>query len=276
MKVNILVEDKPVDEVFKSEFGLSMYIEYDGKNILFDVGSSSAIYDNAKLLNIDLEEVDYVILSHGHRDHLGGLKHMMPIVKKSEVYASQFIDGEYYANLLTKGLTYIGIDKEIDTSSFKKIKEDPIFITDNIAIITNKYEDKFKPYGNKSLFQKIDQKYVLDDFSHEIILVIRENGKLVIFTGCSHSGITNMVNSAKDIFPDCPVKGVFGGFHLFNPLTKITESIDVLNNLANDLKSYKGCTFYTGHCTGDKAFQVLKKELDQNLIRFYTGFGVEI
>ncbi len=276
MKVNILVEDKSVNKVFKSEFGLSMYIEYNDIKMLFDVGPSSVICENAKQLKIDLEEVDYVILSHGHKDHIGGLSQMMPIIKDAEIYASQDIDGAYYANFLIKGFRYIGIDKTIDTSSFKSIKDDPIYITEDIVILPNKFENKFKPYGNKSLFMKVNQKYVLDDFSHEIILVIREKGELVIFTGCSHSGITNMINSAKEIFPSCSVKGVFGGFHLFNPLTKITESADVLNDLAQDLKSYKGCTFFTGHCTGEKAFSILKKELDQKIVRFYSGFGVEI
>lgn len=276
MKVNILVEDKSVKEVFKSEFGLSMYIEYNGKKMLFDVGPSSVIYENAKQLKIDLKEIDYVILSHGHRDHIGGIGHLMPIMKSAEVYASQYIGGSYYADHLTKGLTYIGIDRDFDTSNFNFIKEAPIYISEDIVVLKNKYENKFKPYGNKSLFQKVNQKYVLDDFLHEIILVIREKGELVIFTGCSHSGITNMIHSAMDIFPNCLVKGVFGGFHLFNPLTKITESADVINDLVQDLKSYKGCTFFTGHCTGEKAFQILKKELDQNIVRFYSGFGVEI
>ena len=90
MKVVTLMENTTCcDELF-CEHGLSLYIETEGHRILFDAGQSAAFADNAEKLGVDLREVDFAVLSHGHYDHGGGLGRFLEIHKTAPVYVSRY------------------------------------------------------------------------------------------------------------------------------------------------------------------------------------------
>ena len=74
MIIKTLVENTSLSKDFGSEHGLSLYIETKDSKILFDVGASELFLENAKKLNVDISNVDYLIISHGHYDHGGGLR----------------------------------------------------------------------------------------------------------------------------------------------------------------------------------------------------------
>ncbi len=117
----------------------------------------------------------------------------------------------------------------------------------------------------------------LDPFKHELIMVIREHAGLVIFTGCSHNGILNMIVTVTHQFPNAPIKAVFGGFHLlglpfFNTMAGSKAEVE---NIAKELLTYPIEKIYTGHCTGMKAYGVLKEVLGEKLEHFPTGSSVE-
>jgi 7,8-dihydropterin-6-yl-methyl-4-(beta-D-ribofuranosyl)aminobenzene 5'-phosphate synthase len=119
---------------------------------------------------------------------------------------------------------------------------------------------------------------VPDPFEHELVLVVREDDGLAVFTGCSHHGILNMIEAARSRFPDLPVKAVFGGFHLigvpfFDSMAAPREEVEAIGRKILDLT---GGPVFTGHCTGRKAYGVLAEVMGSSLRPFHTGTSVEV
>ena len=75
LKISVLNDNRCEDKKFECEHGISLFIEYDGKRVLFDCGQTNIFMKNAKKLNIDLDEIDAIVLSHGDYDHGNGLKY---------------------------------------------------------------------------------------------------------------------------------------------------------------------------------------------------------
>ena len=96
MKITALTENTPFNDNISAEHGLSLYIETEKHNILFDMGQTSLFAENAKKLGIDLTKVDIAVLSHGHYDHGGGLTEFLKINKTAPVYINRYAFGDYY------------------------------------------------------------------------------------------------------------------------------------------------------------------------------------
>ncbi len=109
-------------------------------------------------------------------------------------------------------------------------------------------------------------------------MVLRGNAGLVIFVGCAHNGILNMIKTVKMNFPNDPIKAIIGGFHLRNiPILNImVENKKTLKNISNMITKINVEKVYTGHCTGMKAFNFLKRNLGQTLFHIVTGDTIEI
>jgi len=126
-----------------------------------------------------------------------------------------------------------------------------------IPEIVGKYP---KPRGNKKLLKQSNGTYLPDDFGHELLLVVQEKDGLVVFTGCSHNGIVNMIETVESRFQGETIKAVFGGFYLMSPptkkMTEKREEVLRIGRLLND----KGhlMKVFTGHCTGKLAYDILK------------------
>lgn len=256
-----------------SEHGLSFFIQTSNHNILFDFGQSDSILHNAKLLNIDLSCIDLAILSHGHYDHSGGLKHFLKINNKAKIYINENAMDEYF-NVDKK---YIGIDSEtkdyilrdlsksnsrfIITKNYLKLLEN-----ENIELFTcNEQNFVFDSYG---LCKKINNNFISDKFLHEQYLLIKENNKKVLFSGCSHKGILNLQSAFN---PDY----IFGGFHFMKLDVNIFEERKKLLNAAEQL-STTHTKYFTCHCTGQEQFRFLKSLLPDNLEYCSCGSKFEI
>lgn len=106
MKITCLIENTTHFDTVECEHGLSLFIEYNGLKILFDMGQTELFYENAQKLGISLSDVDFAVLSHGHCDHGGGLKKFLEINKAAPVYLSRYAFEPHY-NGTEK---YIGLD----------------------------------------------------------------------------------------------------------------------------------------------------------------------
>lgn len=109
-------------------------------------------------------------------------------------------------------------------------------------------------------------------------MAVKENGKLVIFTGCSHSGILNMIDTVAREFKGVPIKAVIGGFHLVTspPFHFMAGTRKDVENLGKSVLDYPVEVTYTGHCTGDKAFKVLRSVMGERIQYMATGSSFEI
>ena len=269
-KVTTLIENTRVAEKsdITNEHGVSMYIEYGDKNILFDIGATDNFIKNANKLDVDISAVDILIISHAHMDHGGALNYFLKENSKAKIYMHENTKNEYYYND-----HYIGLD----TKLFSEFEDRIVFIKEFTEVLPDVYlltsfGDKYLKPQNNNLFMKDENGKNPDNMEHEIVLVLKPEDGLVVFSGCSHNGILNMTEAALKQFPDYSVKAVLGGFHLMNPATRsMAESEETVINIAETFLKLPVNKIYTGHCTGSEAYDVLDSVLKDKLEPFRTG-----
>jgi len=248
MKISVLAENHAGSDTC-AEHGLSFMIEYDGKRILFDTGQSGLFLRNAEIMNISLETIDNVILSHGHFDHGNGLNY---------ISGSTLIchPGCFVKRYRKRDNTYIGLkNTKVELSlKFDLITSaEPFKISEQIFFLgeiprTADFESKSTSFA----FEDGTADYVNDDSAAAIIL---PEGLFVV-TGCGHAGIVNTLEHAKQVTGVNKINGIMGGFHLKDNDYQTKETVRYLqeNNTTHILPS---------HCTELPA-----------LSAFYESFGI--
>lgn len=272
MKVTTLLENGSISNKLKSAHGLSVFIEYKDKKILFDLGPNNYYLKNAKKLGVKLNEVDYLIISHGHFDHGNGLTKFLNVNSKALVYvSSKAFEGYYKKNGMIK--IPIGIKKPQDTERLRFIDTD-LTIEEGIKMYSN-VEYVKQIIGDNSLMVKTVSGYDEDHFDHEIYMVLTEGKNKVLFSGCSHKGIKNIIDSIEQR-RNIEISHVIGGFHLSHYDKSNVEESNYLNELGQSLYNHPTSKYFSCHCTGDEAFDVLKKDMNEKLERIMTGSIINI
>ena len=282
LKVTSLIEncESPEHPELQAEFGLSLHVEHQGTRILFDTGSTGAFTENARDLGIDLEDVDLAVLSHHHFDHGGGLERFFELNDRARVHLRDGPRVDRYFRFLGVIKRPIGIDLDVLDRFAHRIEyvEGMRTIAPHVHLLTAVGSAYPRPRGNRLLFMDSAGALVPDPFDHELLMVVQEDDGLVVFSGCSHRGILNLVDAARAQFPDVPVKAVFGGFHLiglpfFNSMAASRSEVRAIGRTV--MEKVDG-TIYSGHCTGNKAFSVLAGVMGDRLSAIRTGTTVEI
>ncbi|CAH0537712.1 MBL fold metallo-hydrolase [Vibrio marisflavi] len=263
----------------KVERGLSFHAETMGKQILFDAGNSQAFCDNAKRLNINMKSVDAAVISHHHNDHCNGVTHFLSLNSTAPVFIRDCENIEYVFKAFgfrnnvgfNKGVLKQSPNRFVFVDTLTEIYPDIFIVTE----LSNKHS---LPKGNKYLFTQSDTGYHADTFKHELLLIVKEDDGIVIFTGCAHNGVLNMLETTVQLFPGSRIKAVVGGFHLVGlPLfNSIGGSKNDIEAIGETLLSYPVDKLYTGHCTGIKAYGILKNVLGDRLEYFPTGRSLTI
>lgn len=267
MKITFLAENKTESADFSAEHGLSVYIETDEMNLLFDTGASDIFMKNAIKAGKNLEETDAVVISHGHYDHAGGVpyfceKYNAPVY----IHKNSFSDfhGLKDGKVKEKGC---GIPWQPDKLEDRLIlTEDVIKLTDNI-IISGTVPDIDTGYENEKFYKKnVDGSYTEDDMSHEQFLAVRNGDKGVfLFSGCSHKGIRPVIEYGKKLFPGEKIAGVIAGLHLFR------SDNHVRNLVAEELKELDPDVVIPVHCTGIEGICTIKEVLGDKCIPATAG-----
>ena len=249
MKISVLTDNHPGSRT-PAEHGLSYFIEYDGKILLFDTGQSDMFLKNAEAMKISMTNIDMVILSHGHFDHGDGLWNLSGgrLLCHPGCFIKRYRKSDHsYIGLKNSKEELAGRFDLVTASEPYKISE-KIFFLGEIPRLTN-----FESHTTSFVYEDNSPDFVPDDSA--IALLLHEG--LFIVTGCGHAGIVNTLEHAKKITGIDKVHGIMGGFHLKANNDQTMETIRYIKE--NKLKHV-----FPSHCTDLPA-----------LSAFYDAFGIK-
>lgn len=268
MKIVNLIENTKGKRNCLFEHGLSFYIETKRHKLLVDTGATDAFIKNAENMGIDLTEIDLVILSHGHYDHAGGILEFAKRNPKAAIYMqSNAKDAYYHKNGQIE--KYIGIDKRIIELPQIVMLDGDFRIDSELFLFSRVKGQRLFPEGNLELKCRKGDVFIQDDFSHEQYLVIEQEGKHILVSGCAHTGTLNIMEQYHVIYGRNPDM-VISGFHMRKKTDYSEKDIALIEETARELKKTE-TVFYTGHCTGEYPYEVMKKILGEQLVYVHSG-----
>ena len=229
MKLTVLTDNNTyIDKYYLGEPALSFFIQQDGKNILFDTGYSDVFAKNAKALDIDLSATDYIVFSHGHDDHTKGVKYLdkTDIPKAQIVAHPKCFDPKYGRNL------YIGAPfskAEMETMFSCNITEKPFELCKNLWYLGE--IPRIFDYENGTVGEtEVEGIRIRDKVFDDTALAYKSEKGLFIITGCSHSGICNICEWAKQVCGEDKIYSIIGGFHLLKDDEKLAKTVEYFAN----------------------------------------------
>lgn len=276
MKIVTLIENH-AENTLASEHGLSFYIEYNGAAYLLDAGQGGLFMDNAKALGIDLKKVTKAVLSHAHYDHAGGFAKLAKVNDKMVLYMQKAGKNDCFC-LEQDVMENIGIPKAVKEVMEKRIcyVDGDLQLATGVHLIAH-HTAGLSGQGEKMhMYQQVGDNMVVDDFSHEQSLVFELPEGIVLLNSCSHGGVVNIIKEVTDIFKGKPVLAMLGGFHLMggDGPDSMRDSEEEVRRLGEQLLEMKVQNIYTGHCTGTRAFPILKEILGERLHPLASGTEV--
>ncbi|MGL5355221.1 MAG: MBL fold metallo-hydrolase [Cetobacterium sp.] len=271
MEIQVLVENKSLKKELLKEHGLSLYIKTKNRNVLFDVGESNKFLKNAEKLGVNLQDVDYLVLSHGHKDHGGGLLYFLNKNKKAKIFCSKHYFEKHYKKILGVYID-IGIPYEhLDIKRFNFV-EDTLEV-ENLILFHCLKSNNLNPL-NSSLYVKSKiGKYEKDTFKHELNMIVKEKNQNFLFVGCAHNGVEKILEESKNIVEN--IDSLIGGLHL-SSRTSLNKNEEYINKTIKILNKLKIKKLYTCHCTGEYAVKKLDKEGRFIVEEIQTGSKIKL
>jgi 7,8-dihydropterin-6-yl-methyl-4-(beta-D-ribofuranosyl)aminobenzene 5'-phosphate synthase len=266
-QVTVLYDAFGRDPALQKDWGYAAFVEVGGKRILFDTGNNAEVLaKNAAAKNVDFSMLDFVVMSHRHGDHVGGMSYLLSVNPKVRIYAPKEGFGVYGADLpsafyrkdetLPAEQRYYG-GKPPDVMRFGSAWPQA-----NITLVDKTTE--IAP-GIHLISLVSDKPGTLE--LRELSLAIATPDGMVIVVGCSHTGIDNIVKAAAAIRPQ--ILFVAGGFHLV-----VAKDPEIEGVIATLRDTYKVAYVAPGHCTGEPTFTALKKAFGERCM--YAGLGSTI
>lgn len=290
MKVTVLLENATPTSRLSARHGLSLWVEAAGKRILFDMGPDAAFLANAEELGIDVATADAAVLSHGHADHGGGLGAYLAAADARGAQVPVFVRAHAFdVHLSGSGERRhaISLDPALaDDARLVTVADDVHDIANGLTLFVTPRRPHPEPASNARLFAvpdavpdaepagAADAEVVADNFSHEQSLLVREGGRAVLISACSHAGILNIMDEAERL-AGAPLDAVVAGFHLMAPSSLSSADDAAVRALARELAA-RPARYFTFHCTGLSAYGVLRDELGPRVSYLACGSAVEL
>jgi 7,8-dihydropterin-6-yl-methyl-4-(beta-D-ribofuranosyl)aminobenzene 5'-phosphate synthase len=255
MKLTVLADNNTlIDHYLTGEPGLSLLVETEGRKILFDTGYSDVFIKNAQKMGIGLLDLDHIILSHGHLDHTWGLVHLVKYFTEAAIEKRQAGTPELVAHprcfypkekLPLQNNGSILDELEVRRQFPVNLSRDPVWITGDLVFlgeIPRKFAFEQTDPDKRRIHLpdgRVEPDHLLDDSA----LAFRSRTGLVIITGCSHAGICNITEYAREICGESRVVDIIGGLHLLDPdAERLEQTCHYLESL--NLNALHAC-----HCT---------------------------
>ena len=243
---------------FLAEWGLSILVEVEGTRVLVDTGLSFSAVHNAQLRGVDLSTIDRIVISHGHVDHTGGLRHVLRRTGEAEVIAHPDMWIAKYSRREKQKERHAGIPfsrEELEGLGARfHLRREPVRITDRVMTtgeipMTSGYERI-----DDNLFVKEGDELRPDGMADDLALIIDSDFGLVVILGCGHRGIVNTLRRAQELTGKDQVYAAIGGTHL------IRASDERLDRTVADLRKMGIQRLGVSHCTGFRASARLAQE----------------
>ncbi|BCJ95929.1 MBL fold hydrolase [Anaerocolumna cellulosilytica] len=266
MRITVLTDNHTyIDKYYLGEPAVSYYIEIDGIKILFDTGYSDVFLRNGRDMGIDFTALDYVVISHGHNDHTGGIPLLLQELDRNSAKRALIAHPDIFAERYAEGINIspkVAVE-EVQQYFTLKLTQEPIQLTPHLYFLgavprRNDFEAKDAVGIRRTQVGDVED-FVVDDSA----LVYKGEKGIYIITGCSHAGICNITEYAKEVTEEEQVLGILGGFHLFEMNQQAEKTIEYLKQL-------KIPSLYPCHCTSLR----LKAEMMKNMQVEEAGVGL--
>lgn len=268
VRMVILVDNLAADGLLP-EHGFSLWIDMGRERILFDTGQGPALASNAPRLNIDCSRADHLVLSHGHYDHTGGLRHVLDHAPQIHVHCHPGVVQPRYSihrgtSRPVKMPRASGIAlNHLPVARLHWVLQ-PTMLSRQVGLSgpiprLTAYEDTGGPFYLDPEGRRPDP--IADDLA----LWIRTGKGLVVCLGCCHAGLINTLYHVLHLNPGERIHAVIGGFHLLH------ADNDRLQHTMSELRKLSPDKVIACHCTGEHALAELREGLGERVSQGVAG-----
>lgn len=265
MFLKILMDNNSCDPFLDTEHGFSAVVDSGGRRLILDTGAGGALLQNSERMDIRIDPVDPLVLSHAHYDHAGGVPHLIRTGWRGKMYTGsgfflkkgKMVDGAF-ADIGP------GFNPELlsDAGIEHIVVGDPLELLPGITLFGG-----LRAAGNGYFYIRRGGDYIHDPFSDELHLHIRKGDVSALITGCAHCGIVNILKEANRMYPETPVREIYGGFHLSGLPDEMVRSVGK-EIIDSGVRKAGVC-----HCSGNRLPELLP---EGPFFPIYAGSVVEL
>ncbi|NMA41889.1 MAG: MBL fold metallo-hydrolase [Oligosphaeraceae bacterium] len=250
-KITVLSDNLALPD-YECEHGFALHLKLADRQILMDAGCDAKLMlRNAERAGLSLEQLDCLVISHGHYDHVGAVASLLELSPELQIFAHPNILKQRYSirNQIPKDIAVpANIRRTLENCQNKRSFRGRISLFDGVELFneiprTNNFEDTGGPF----FCDKAGE--VADPIEDETVICIRSGKELLVLSGCSHTGIVNILQYMQQQYPDCIFRAVIGGLHLVNADAKR------LQITLHELKRFAIANLIACHCSGEEAMR---------------------